>query len=239
MQALRNKNHFLFVLWLLLSLVVSNAQENEVPDLPEEVRVLPNTFKDNYTEKAYDYVESTSSLARLRSWLMDKISSWFRVESESAGNILKILQYIFWMLIILLVIYLVVKIILNKEIRWIFKRNKEETQSLNFEIGENIREVDFNTLISEAVTNQDYRSAIRYYYLFLLKKLDQFDVIDYDAQKTTYDYQTEVEGSKYASGFSKATYYYTYIWYGEFSIDEGEYKKTSYVYDELLKQFNR
>jgi len=72
-----------------------------------------------------------------------------------------------------------------------------------------------------------------------LKKLDQFDVINYDAQKTTFDYQIEVEGSQYAAGFSKATYYYTYIWYGEFIIDEAVYQKTSYVYDELLKQFKK
>lgn len=234
---MRSKNYFLFILWFLLGIVISYAQEIEVPDVPEEVRVLPNTFKENYTSKAYDYVETTSSLARFRNWLIDTISSWFRVESESAGAIFNVLYYLFWFVVILMVIYLIVKIILKKEIRWIFKRNREEAQNLNFDIGENIREIDFKNLISEAVSNKDYRSAIRYYYLFLLKKLDQFDVIAYDAQKTTYDYQMEVEGSKYASGFSKATYYYTYIWYGEFSIDEGEYDKTSSVYDELLKQF--
>ncbi|TMM56246.1 hypothetical protein FEE95_16645 [Maribacter algarum] len=234
---MRNKTPFLYAFWFALGMVVSNAQEIEVPDVPEEVRVLPNTFKENYTGKAYDYVETTSSLARFRSWLGDLFSSWFRIESESAGNIISVFYYLFWILVILLVIYLIVKVVLNKEIRWIFKRNKEETQNLNFDIGENIREVDFNSLISEAVSNADYRSAIRYYYLFLLKKLDQFEVIDYDAQKTTFDYQLEVEGSKYAPGFSKATYYYTYIWYGEFSIDEGEYKQTSSVYNELLKQF--
>lgn len=221
----------------LLSMVTSNAQEKQVPDAPDEVRILPNSFKENYTGSAYDYVETTSTIDRLSNWFKDLLSSSLSVESESAGNILNGLQYLFWFAVILLVVYLVVKIILNKEIRWIFKRNKEEAQSLNFDIGENISEVDFSTLISDAVSDKEYRSAIRYYYLFLLKKLDQFDVINYDAQKTTFDYQTEVEGSKYASGFSKATYYYTYIWYGEFDIDEGEYKKTSFVYDELLKQF--
>jgi hypothetical protein len=225
------------MLVVILRICSSYSQEKEVPDVPEEVRVLPNSFKEEYTGKAYDYVETTSSLARLKNWFTDLISSLFHVESESAANILDNLQYLFWFLVILLVIYLIVKIILNKEIRWIFKRNKEENQNLNFDIGENIRAIDFDTLISDSVANKDYRSAIRYYYLFLLKKLDQFEVIEYDAQKTTFDYQNEVEGSTYAADFSKATYYYTYIWYGEFNISEEEYKKTSYVYDELLKQF--
>ena len=234
---MRNRS-FIFSLFIsFFGLGIAYALDKEVPDVPETVRVLPSSFKEDYTGKAYDYVETTSSIARFRSWLGDLISSWFRVESESAVNIIKALQYIFWFLVILLVIYLIVRIILEKEIRWIFKRNKEEYQNLNFDIGENIREVDFNSMISEAVSNKDYRSAIRYYYLLLLKKLDQFEVIDYDAQKTSFDYQLEVEGSKYASGFSKATYYYTYIWYGEFSIDEVEYEQTSSVYEKLLKQF--
>ncbi len=234
---MRSKNYLSYILWFIVGVVASHAQERAVPDVPEDVRVLPNSFKENYTGKAYDYVETTSSLARFRSWFIDLISGWFQVESKSAGNILNGIQILFWIAVILLVIYLIVKIVLNKEIRWIFKRNKEEAQSLDFEIGENISAVDFTTLISNSVTDRDYRSAIRYYYLFLLKKLDQFKLIDYDMQKTTFDYQTEVEGSKYASDFSKASYYYTYIWYGEFNIDEEEYKKTSYVFNELLKQF--
>ncbi len=223
--------------WFGKGIEISNAQEKEVPDIPKEITVLPNSFKNDYTGKAYDYIETTSLLARFKNWFIDVISGWFRIENESAGNIFTVLQYLFWIFVILLVIYLIVKIILNKEIRWIFKRTKEDAQHLNFDIGDNISEVDFKNLISEAVASKDYRYAIRYYYLFLLKKLDQFDVIVYDAQKTTYDYQIEVEGSKYASGFSRATYYYTYIWYGEFSIDEHEYVQTSSVYDQLLKQF--
>lgn len=218
-------------------MVTANAQEKHVPDIPKEVRVLPNTFKEDYRGNAYNYVETTSSLARLNNWFRDALSDLFSVESKSAGNILNVLQYLFWILVILFVIYLIVKIILEKEVRWLFKRNKEENHSLQFDIGKNISEIDFNTLISNSVSEKDYRSAIRYYYLFLLKKLDQFDVINYDTQKTSFDYQTEVEGSKYATDFSKATYYYTYIWYGEFKIDEEEYEKTSFVYDELLQQF--
>lgn len=222
-----------------MGMLTLSAQEKEVPDKPQEVRVLPNSFKDSYSGKAYDYVETLSYGARFNNWLKDLLSSWLKVEDKSAVNIISFFKYLFWTLVILLVIYLIVKIILNKEIRWIFRKNKEEAQNLNFDFEQNISEVNFDQLISEAVSNNDYRLAIRYYYLFVLKKLDQFNVINYDPQKTTYDYQVETEGSKYASDFSKATYYYTYIWYGEFPIDENDYTKTSSVYHELLKQFKR
>lgn len=228
-----------FILFLFMGMLTLTAQEKEVPEIPEEVRKLPNSFKEDYTAKAYDYVETKSYAARFKGWLIDLLSSWFKVENKSAGNIFDVLYYLFWGLVILLVIYLIIKVILNKEIRWIFKKNKEEAQNLNFDFEQNISELDFDSLISEAVANKDYRLAVRFYYLYLLKKLDQFNVIDYDVQKTTFDYQLETEGSKYASDFSKATYYYTYIWYGEFPIDEVDFKKTSLVYNELLNQFKR
>ncbi len=236
MPALKSKKHWLLVVFYFGALVLTFAQDKVVPDAPDEVEVLSSSFKDGYTGAAFDYVETTSFLERLSNWFRDVISSLFNVQSQSASQIINVLKKIFWFAVILGVIYLIVKIILKKEIRWIFKRNKEKKQNLNFEIGENISEVDFNALISEAATNKDYRSAIRYYYLFLLKKLDQFNVIEYDPQKTSFDYQNEVQESKYNSDFSKATYYYTYIWYGEFAIDENEYKQTSSVFDELLKQ---
>ncbi|WP_420321691.1 hypothetical protein [Flagellimonas sp.] len=229
----------LFPFWvLMMSMVPACAQDVEnVPDLPEEIRVLPENFKDDYKDKVYDYVETTSWLSRARRWLLEHIASWFDLGETGAVNFFRVLEFIFYTLIVVGVVYLIVKIILNKEGRWIFKRNKEKENTLSFEIGENIQEVDFDELIKKAVANKDFRAAIRYYYLLLLKKLDQFDVIDFDAQKTSHDYQMEVEGSKYAAGFNKATYYYIYIWYGEFLIDEEEYGTTSGVYRQLLKQF--
>ena len=237
------RNYFSCLL-LFLGVIMApnplNSQDlEEVPELPEEIRKLPNSFKDDYTNKTYDYVETTSWLARARRWLLERIASFFNIDSAGAANVFGVLKIIFYSLVILGVIYLIVRIILNKEGRWIFKRNKEKNQSLSFEIGENIQEVDFDSLINEAVARKDFRAAIRYYYLLLLKKLDQFNVIDFNTQKTAYDYQMEVEGSEYASGFNKATRYYTYIWYGEFLIDEEEYGTTSKVYQQLLKQFAR
>ena len=90
-------------------------------------------------------------------------------------------------------------------------------------------------MIQKAVSENDYRLAVKYHYFYLLRKLDAASIIKYDPQKTTYDYQLDLEGTKYNSVFSKAAYYYTYIWYGEFSIDANEYQTTSHVFTQLLK----
>lgn len=234
------KKQLIFLLSLTCLITGVNlaiGQGKEVPDVPKEIEVLPNSFKEDYKGDAYNYVESISFLGKIRAWVIDKIGSWFSVSGSSAANIWYWGKLFFYVLIILGVIYFIVKVILNKEGRWLFRRKKEDVNDLNYDIGEHIREVNFDKLITEAVVSKDYRLAIRYSYLLLLKKLDHFEIITYDTQKTAYDYQTELGGSKYAAGFNKATYYYTYIWYGEFMIDEEEYKNTSVVYSQLLKQF--
>lgn len=214
------------------------GQENTVPNTPEEVRALSNSFKEDYRGADYDYKESISWLDTFKAWLIDKISSWFRIENQGARDLLQNLKLVFYILVILGVVYIIVKMILNKEGRWFFRRKKEEdANELSYDIGENIHEVNFEVLIAEALQNKDYRLAVRYNYLLLLKKLDDYNVISYDSQKTAYDYQMALEGTSHSKGFNKATYYYTYIWYGEFSIDEEQYKTASTVYAQILKSF--
>ncbi len=223
--------------YFLIGIAVAVGQEAIVPDQPEEVRVLPNSYKEDYKGSDYDYVESVSWLDTFKAWLRDLISNIFSIKDESALTIIENLKLVFYILVIGGAVFLIVKMVLNNEGRWLFKRKKDTTDELNFEIGENIQEVNFEALINEALQLKDYRLAVRYNYLLLLKKLDQYNIISYDSQKTSYDYQLALEGTKHATDFNKATYYYTYIWYGEFSIDEIEYTKASTVYSQILKSF--
>ena len=101
-------------------------------------------------------------------------------------------------------------------------------------IQEDIQSVDFKKLITAAEENNDYREATKYQYFNLLKKLDTAGYIGFDFQKTTYDYQLELEDTKFNKTFNKAAYYYTYIWYGEFEVDYNEYQTTSNVYTQIL-----
>ncbi len=227
----------MFMFYFLIGIAVAVGQEAIVSDQPEEVRVLPNSYKEDYKGSDYDYVESVSWLDTFKAWLRDLISNIFSIKDESALTIIENLKLVFYILVIGGAVFLIVKMVLNNEGRWLFKRKKDTTDELNFEIGENIQEVNFEALINEALQLKDYRLAVRYNYLLLLKKLDQYNIISYDSQKTSYDYQLALEGTKHATDFNKATYYYTYIWYGEFSIDEIEYTKASTVYSQILKSF--
>ena len=213
------------------------AQRDSVPDSPRAVRVLPTSFKDAYGGAAYDYVESVSFWERLRLWVIQRLVSWLNIQDTGAARVLEVLELLFYILVILVALYVIVKSIWNKDIAWLFRRKAQGLVGSGLELGDNIQEVDFDALIQKALQDNDYRSAIRYHYLALLKKLDRYGVVAYDDQKTTYDYRLQLQGSKYAEGFDRAAYYYTYVWYGEFAIDKGGYTAISDVYVQLLKQF--
>jgi len=225
------------IVWIL-GIIKAFSQSNSIPDQPKQLRSLPDNFKENYNGQEFDYIEHISFLDRLKAWFIDLLSSWFDSGSRDAENIFQNIKYTFYFLVIGAVIYYVAKLIVNKEGRWLFSKNPENNNDIDLEEVQNIKEEDFKNLITEAEALNDYRSAIKYYYLFLLKKMDLAEVIKYDSQKTSHDYLLQLEGKPYYTNFSKSAYYYTYIWYGEFEIDMEGYRKASSSFVELLNQFN-
>ena len=205
-----------------------------VPDNPKEIRTLSEDFADDYDSDEYIYDREPSIFARIRAWIIDWLRSLFSMSSNNAADTWELIKLIFYILVIGGVLLYIIKVLVDKDIRWLFNKNKNVQSELDFDEEQQMAQADFEQLIKEAVQNKDYRSAVRYYYLLLLRKLDQKAILSYDAQKTTIDYQLELEGSKFGTLFSKAAYYYTYIWYGEFIISEEEYQTTATHYNSLL-----
>ena len=231
-------SYLLTIIVILLGGFNAVGQDKPIPESPENLRTLPVNFKDDYTGEKYNYTEHLSFLDRLKAWFIDFISSWFNLGSKNAYTTFQTLKFIFYLAIIIAVIYYLVKLLVNKEGRWLFGKNPETNQEINLEEVQNIKEADFKELIQNAEIEEDYRSAVKFYYLLVLKKMDIAEKINYDSQKTTHDYLLHLEGTNYHKPFSKIAYYFTYIWYGEFNIDKNEYHTATTTFVELLNQFN-
>ncbi len=230
--------HIYFLFFSILFSIESFAC-NVLSVVPESIRTLPKDFKEKYKGDEFNYEESVSVTDRLFEAFLEFFIRLFSIESQQGNNDLrKKIEFVFYLLIIAFVGYLIAKLALNKEVRWLFGKQPEVNKGIDIEEIQNIDEKDFKKLIKESEAEKDYRSAIKYYYFFLLKKMDIAEKIRYDSQKTTHDYSLELEGTDSYKLFSKAAYYYTYIWYGEFEIDANEYQTASSSFVELLKQFN-
>lgn len=121
----------------------------------------------------------------------------------------------------------------RQEIKSVFK-GKATTNQVNFiHKDENIHEMDFNQLISDAITKKDYKNAIRLSYLNLLKNLTDEDFIVWKADKTNLDYIEELKQSPLQASFKKTTLVFEHVWYGEFTINESHFKDTMLIFNEM------
>lgn len=79
-----------------------------------------------------------------------------------------------------------------------------------------IYNVDFDTAISQALAQQDYREAIRLLYLHTLKQLNDREIIDWQPHKTPSEYIYEVKKAELKVPLRKLTQEFLRIRYGNF-----------------------
>ena len=90
-----------------------------------------------------------------------------------------------------------------------------------------IKNKDLLKLIKQAIDQKNYRLAIRFYYLNILKQLEDNELITWEQQKTNEDYINEIPKENIKSSFKDLTRLYDFVWYGNFEIDETKFVKVA------------
>jgi len=196
-------------------------------------------FNQKYKSAKFEYEDKQHEKnwwQRFKEWLADLMKRLFSFSNDDASmSFVQILLKTIAVIVILFVIYLIVKLIMNKDGQWVFGRNSDK-KILNYdEIEKNLHLVDFEKLIKETITSGENRLAIRYYYLWLLKKMSEKEIIEWDAEKTNTDYLYEIKNEALKNNFSYLSYLYNYIWYGEFEIEQAEFEKAKAVFEKTIK----
>ncbi len=219
---------------------LSSAIQNSInidsrPVKKREFKNLKDTY--NGDEFIYEYSSENSGWwTRFKKWLSDFFKNLFDINSNAkASDITDVILKIFFVVIFLLVVYFIVRSIINKEGRWVLGKSSDKTIIPTTDIEHNIYDTNFKVLIETAEKENNHRLAIRYYYLWLLKTLSQEDLIAYDVEKTNSDYYLEIKNEHTQKQFSYVSYLYNHIWYGEFDIDNTQYKKAKKAFTQLLR----
>lgn len=204
-----------------------------------EKRYFDN-LKEQYVGEDYIYertIESSGWWTRFKQWLNDWFKDLFNIKSQGqSSNITDIAIKIAGVIIFLLVIYFIFKAVINDEGTWVFGKSSDKNIIPVADIEANIQSTDFRTLIASAERENNYRLAIRYYYLWLLKGLTNSEIIEYDVEKTNSDYQNEITSTDIKNKFSYTSYLYNYIWYGEFDVDKSQFNKAKNAFINFLKE---
>lgn len=206
------------------------------------LKPLAKNFKKKYSDPAFIYEFKTpekNAWDRFKEWLANFFKNIFSfTDSKSAVNFVDIVIRTIAILIVVAVIYMIVKAIMNKEGQWIFGKNSDR-KIINYdEIEKNLHLVDFEKLIQKSLESKENRLTIRYYYLWLLKKLSEKQIIEWDVEKTNSDYIYEIKDEALKEDFAYLSYLYNNIWYGEFELDETTFTKAKTAFEKSIKKIN-
>ncbi|MEA1784966.1 hypothetical protein U1E44_02585 [Arenibacter sp. GZD96] len=191
----------------------------------QELRAFDTDFDKKYTDGTFNYErndgEAKNAIAQFIDWVFKGLQRAFGITISPV--LANVLEYVVYLLLGLLALYLLVKFLIGEHFNALF--TKKATPIMDVILSEtHIENLDLDTLIADAVTQQNYRLAIRYQYLKTLKLLSQKELIAWHFEKTNTDYENEITQTALKPLFKEVSYLYDYIWYGEQEIDETKYQ---------------
>lgn len=147
------------------------------------------------------------------------------------------MRFVFPFLLGGFIIFLILKAALGYDRSWFsLKKNQNNSkEKLIYEEDTDIENENLEELLQNAIQSENYRLAIRFYFLMVLKELSQQKLIDYHKDKTNTEYLFELKNKAQKEQFSYLLYLYNYIWYGEFSINKTEFQLAESEYQSFKK----
>lgn len=224
---MRNKttDKYIYFVMLILSYNANAVKKG--------TRKIPENYKEEYTSSDYQYQEQEPSfLITFKEWLRELLHNLFK-DIGVTKNGVYYTKLIFYIIIAIAAIYIIARMFFYKEGNWLFKKTASKSINYQTEV-EEIELANFSKLIKKELDNTNYRLAVKYYYLWILQKFSEKEIIELSNLKTNADYQLEVDTSPYQHQFKDTSYYYNYIWYGEFFIDREAYQKIEPLFKKLL-----
>ncbi|TXF76311.1 DUF4129 domain-containing protein [Chryseobacterium sp.] len=196
-----------------------------------ENTVFPKQFKEKFRSQ-YRGAEFDYTTIKPRESFIEKIKKFIRKIVEAIfGNIdpgktvsltENIIRF-FAVIIIGFVLYFLVRFLIGKNGNYFFRKKKGKIKIDDRDLHENIHEINFPETIDSFERQKDYRSAVRYRFLSVLKMLADKKLIAWNPEKTNKDYAEELKDIRIKNDFRDLVYIFDYVWYGEFVIDEVNY----------------
>ena len=199
-------------------------------------KITPD-FQSKYKGKEFDYSENQPEISfweKIKRRL-GKILEYLFGDLEGMNTIRpwKIVFRILAVIVVGVILYFIIKFLVERKGNLFFAKKNTKLEIPVEDVVENIHEVDFPETIAKYERQRDYRSAVRYHFLWILKQLTDKKIIEWNPEKTNKDYIAEIQKADIKQGFKEIALIFDYIWYGEFKIDEPKYRELEYKYKEL------
>jgi len=210
------------------SLIVKNDRSSSIVKKKFDTKNLEKYKTDtdfNYEEENVN--KEPTFLERVFNWLgrqLFRFLEWIFGVKYAKGlfaSILSALPYIILGIVLFILLKLFLKV--NLKSSSIISKNNPVVSITEEE--ELIKSKDISKLIQQAIQQKNYRLAVRYYYLNVLKQLENKELIIWEQQKTNEDYIKEISQKNIQHSFTNLTRLYDFVWYGNFVINETEFAR--------------
>lgn len=230
---------FLLTVLILFFTLTTNGQSAFVGVQKDTVTLTVRKFdkihiEDYKSNSKFDY---SNQLIPPKESYFEKILNWFGrifkkflemvVGTKNLDKVFIIIIRILPYAIGLLFLYLLLKFFMNRNLIDFISTAKNRKINPQTEEEELIRNTDLSSLLEQAIADKNYRVAIRYNYLLVLKKLDEANIIFWEQQKTNEDFINEISLAQLKEVFSEITRLYDFVWYGEFGLTHEEFLQAS------------
>lgn len=187
-------------------------------------------------------IQKPSILERIYNWFIkmaQQFLTWlFGV--EKATGILRNFFVIIPYLILGLCLFVVTKFFIKINVNQLSRGSISNARNVQvFDEESLLKSEDLDKLLHKAVADGDFRLAIRFDYLKILKQLSITNLIVWKQQKTNEDYYHELSDFKLKPIFKQSTLMYDCVWYGNFRVDKVHYQYIKSVLDDFLTKLNQ
>lgn len=101
-----------------------------------------------------------------------------------------------------------------------------------------IPKTELERRLEEALAREDFREAIRIYFIFIIKDLSSKNWISWERKKTNMSYLIEMRSKPQFNLFNETVSIYDIVWYGNYTITKSIYNDVEPKFKQLLSAIN-
>jgi hypothetical protein len=221
-----------------LNAVENNNAQNEgvTPRIPtkEEIEDYKKSSDFNY-ERVYQ--QDQSWWDDFKKWLKDLFNELFDFPEVKSFDYWEAIMWVLITIAVLAIIYFGFR---NEIAAFWGKRNVKSSTAIKTDFVDLTEDtITLETKLQNAIAQKEYAEAIRLYYTISLKSLIDAGLVEFRIDKTNSEYLFEIPTNTIRQPFKQLTFYFDYIFYGEFEATENIFLKTQEQYNILATHLKK
>lgn len=143
-----------------------------------------------------------------------------------------------WLIIFAIVGYVIYHIVIGEKSFLFGKKKTVLNTEEATETDEDLMITDWEERLRNAYAQGDLRLAIRYSYMWLLRLMQERELIEYRNDKTNNDYYHELSETSYRQPFRRLTREYEFSWYGGYPVSDAAYQEYMQLFNTIKTQLH-